>query len=219
MTATQEWIIPNVLRAESLCLLPDECLKLVAETSTDIFIFWVNKYINLNSNSSDIAVKNMAKKLEDCYNSVNSLKTFLTSAESLEIARELNSLNFSDLGYSIDILKLQHYKAIIDCLFEDQRIIASTKCLNTEYLDLVIEDMKETSKLYGVESICYVHSFCDWMDKHRSMFRNAPFRRSSATPFKGVLFKKEQLGLLKYCIEFLISKKSSGANPNSWRFL
>lgn len=214
-----KWVIPSKLSSEDVYHLPDQCIVLLADISTDIVVFYVNKFINENLNSHEVIDKLVAKKLERCYDTVNKLKDYLSSKEAYDAASELNNLSIEDISATVDITRLYEYKALIQQVFKDNSVVKPTKELTTSYLEEKLKELTDLAEKYEGEAKVAIYRLKGIIKAYKGIFRNAPFKRSNTNPFRGVIFKADHLSLLLYSLNFLIPKLESEQNPTSWRLL
>lgn len=216
------WVIPKKLSIEDVWHIPKTALAIMAETSNDMVVYYVNNFIRANLNSQDIITKKVAEKLKESYEEVNNLKDFLSSNEALEIAQELNTLSVADIRATDSPEHLKRLRAIVNMLFQETNfMVGETKALTTDYLETQLQRLVGLTFSYSdspesSESISRLHIF---MDNNRQLFKNAPFRRKNPTVLKYAVNNKDKYELILYGLDFVIEKKERNADARSWRLL
>ena len=217
-----DWVIPRKLTVGDVWNIPKPALTIMAETSNDMVVYYINQFIRDNQNNQDVIVRKVAEKLKDAFEEVNRIKDFLSSSEAIEMAKTLNSLSIEDIRFSISLENLKQYRALILMLFNDEdTVVSRTKALTNQHLDLQIERLRNLLDSYkdSFESYSSILNLIAFMDKDKQLFKNAPFKRNSVTVLRAAVENRDRFDLILYGIEFLIDKKERGVDKRTWRIL
>lgn len=197
------FVLPMLFSVEDARQSSLEALTLMAEISTDVVLNYVNKYIQ--NNTGDVA-----EKLQQAFSTVNARRTYLQGDNLREMVMEVNNISLLDVNAAVPLEKLELWKEILDSIYSDDRAVGSTKTLDNDALEDCLVKLSDTKDSERVIAL---------IENNRTLFKNAPFKRSYRTVVSSLFTKKEQYDLLLYGLNFLIGKLKSGANPINWRLL
>lgn len=216
------WVVPGKITVEMLYPVPIEAIELLAKVSSNIVVMHVNRFIESNKNGDVANIGSVVDKLSRAYAYINDKNDYLKSEETREMADDLRRLQFDDITYTTDINVLTKYKMQIEALFDSEYASAYTDEKDGALLRDTIERMKDLAISYasrGEDSavVSCTYNLAEVMDKNKSLFRNPPFKKNSATILRSVLSRKDDFETMLEGINFILDKLHSGENPRKWR--
>lgn len=208
-------VIPKLLTEEKVLDTPIEALKVLAECSSDIVLDYVNEYIAKNSDTS------VGKRIEEAYRSVNERIRYLQSDKLKEIADSLNNLTYADVNANIPIDTLKGYKyAIEEALQNDVTAVKSRSVTKDKYIECIerLTSMGEIDTWSNQERK-NIFDIRNLIESNKRIFKTAPFKKPNNTVLARILYKREQMELILYGINFLLPKLEARTNAQIWRYL
>lgn len=220
--ANNLWVVPSKIDTDLIENLPDKAMAILADLSSNIVVMHVNRFLN-SQNASAANLGSVCDKLRAAYAYTNEKMDYLKSEKVKEMVNELRNLQFEDITYTTPRDKLDAYKILIEELIDNEYASAYTDEKDTQYLkagmqqlETYVGELVRSGASYGAINSCYrLHKI---IHDNKSLFRNPPFKRNSATILRGVLYRKDDFEIMLRGINFIIGKLDSHANPRSWRF-
>lgn len=216
------WVVPGKIDTELIANLPDRAMTILADLSSNIVVMHVNRFLG-SKNAGVANLGSVCDKLKVAYAYTNEKMDYLKSEKVKEMANELRNLQFEDITYTTPRDRLEMYKMLIEELIDNEYASAYTDEKDTQYLKSGMEQLRQMANdLLKVNASPSEINACfrlyEIIDKNKSLFRNPPFKRNTATILRGVLYRKDDFELILKGIGFILKKLDSHANPRSWRF-
>lgn len=217
------WVVPGKIDTNMIENLPDRAMTILADLSSNIVVMHVNRFLSGNQNSNVANIVSVSDKLRTAYAYTNEKMDYLKSDKVKEMAAELRNLQFEDITYTTPRDKLENYKMLIEELMDNEYASAYTDEKDSQYLKAGIKQLEDvagslvrTNASPNQVRACY--QLVETIKDNKSLFRNPPFKKNSATILRSVLYRKEDFELILSGLEFILKKLDERANPRSWRF-
>ena len=234
-----KWVLPGVLRVDTVNALSVEVFTLFAQISTGIVIKRINDYIAAHE-SEEGEEGDAARKLKAGYSQVNRINEYLESDEAKDLADTLASLQYSDVSCTEDINKLKLYREmIIELLSEDEDFrseyegeiaedatrgmkTAYTTKLDKENLSNVLVQIRleaTRNPNYDQAARSMASDLCMTIEKNKNLFKNGSHNINRATVIRKAIYKKDKLRNILRGLDYIIPKIEAGESAYSWRRL
>lgn len=216
------WVVPGKINTELVEALPMEALEIIADLSSNIVVMHVNRFIQTYGGGADANLSSISDKLKTAYTYTNDKEDYLKSEKVKQMAEELRNLQYEDITFLTPAEQLIEYRMLIKELEENEFASAYTSEKDSAYLRAGMEKIKEIASSYidkNADAVTSCYRVHDIIKNNRSLFRNPPFKKNSATILRSVIYRKDDFELILSGIDFILEKKKSGAAPRSWRFL
>jgi hypothetical protein len=211
-------VIPGVLDTDLISNIPTEVIKMLPLISTDAIVNAVNRFVQSNSDSTDLGVRDAADQLRAAYSDINELEKTLHDSKAKSDLEILVDLDLSMLdARTTTTQELQTYRRLIDAYIgdeKDEKIQGFIPKKDTNNLESVLSDME-----------CYI---VDWpavntlvsnIRKYKSIFKDGQWTRDKQTMYSRIYKKRYALRDIKRGIDFLLDKHEKQVPSASWRVL
>ena len=211
-------VIPGVLDTDLMKHIPAEVIKMLPLISTDAIVNAVNRFVQSNSNSTDLDVRNAADQLRVAYNDINELEKTLHDSKAKSDLEILVDLDLSMLdARTTTIQELQTYRRLIDAYIgdeKDEKIQGFIPKKDLNNLESVLDEMEGYIADWPA-----VNDLVSNIRKYKSIFKDGQWTRDKQTMYSRIYKKRYALRDIKRGINFLLDKHEKQVPSASWRVL
>lgn len=204
-------VIPLVLNEEMVPDIPLNHLKQVAECSSVAVKKKVQEY--LSSPGADARVKEI---VQQAYQDAFQKDAFYKNGDLVERVKEVGELDYTNVSAAVPTERLQEWRKTLLQVFESEYAAAYTVPVTGAKIDGVINAAwKEGVHTNNAMLVLFAKN----VDKHKSLFKDRVGRGSVGTPMKRVMLDEIKYRVILQGIEFLLTQRQQGFEPETWRIL
>lgn len=217
------YVIPPLIKVDTIIHAPEEALKIWSECATSIVVMRINEYIAEKENSDNPDDKCAAGRLKTIFKHINERNTYLESNTIREIVNDLWGITYGHVNATVDIEKLKGWHFVIHEILTEENAVATktliTSDVHHDILKRLSEYYRNNSWKMSTEENMATADLIGMVSENPTIFKTAPFQSESRTLLYGLLKRREFLETIYDGLEFLIDKKEKGINPRTWRLL
>lgn len=205
----ERWVISPFLNEEHIRILNKEnMLGDFALCSKSVIISKIIDYINgdYNEEIKDILVSAYKDKI-----------TFIDIQNDdliIENVDKVYSYTFESVHAGLSIQELKDMRDIINSVYNNEY---NVPYINTIPGDIIASIINNLLALHRVNNDFEYKKLAYLLTKNKELFKDKPNSNAKGTVFKSISRRSMDLDIILKGIEFLITQKESGKQPETWR--